>query len=386
MEETNTPMFKSVRPDEVLSVQKDPVSGNTAPLGATPAEVRDDIPIMASPNEFMIDAATRRYYGTDFFEGLQAAAKQGFQRIKAGEESFFRDDELEIEEEAQKMFEGGEIEDKQEELKQNLASGSLGYGGVGPMFLGFEFKTYVHPTKPEIQISFFNGRPLRPIPEGYTLKATTPVEQQKQKKEDTIGGDGEGVDIRQGIPKTYANTPPIKWTSKDFQQYASDMSGIKSEDIGKVTMTDRMVLGFVGNSIAPGLGLGLITQAKRIKRAQAKSINNRINDLLKQGIDADGNPLTDETNKILFNAQQAANQQDANAGGTTATGIPITDQPFYQTDSGEIDFDALMPPSASDDDDDDDGLPTPEEAIEQVQQEQEVNPTEELDEKEVDFR
>ena len=53
MEETNTPMFKSVRPDEVLSVQKDPVSGNTAPLGGTPAEVRDDIPIMASPNEFM---------------------------------------------------------------------------------------------------------------------------------------------------------------------------------------------------------------------------------------------------------------------------------------------------------------------------------------------
>tara|TARA_R100001460_G_scaffold34449_1_gene66925 strand:- start:48 stop:1199 length:1152 start_codon:yes stop_codon:yes gene_type:complete len=354
MEETNTPMFKSVRPDEVLSVQKDPVSGNTAPLGATPAEVRDDIPIMASPNEFMIDAATRRYYGTDFFEGLQAAAKQGFQRIKAGEESFFRDDELEIEEEAQKMFEGGEIEDKQEELKQNVASKSLGYGGVGPMFLGFEFKTYVHPTKPEIQISFFNGRPLRPIPDGYTLKADTPVEQRKQKEVDTIGGDGEGVNIKQGIPKTYANTSPIKWTAKDFQQYASDMSNIKSEDIGKVTMTDRIALGFVGNSIAPGLGLGLITQAKRIKRAQAKSINNRINDLLKQGIDADGNPLTDETNKILFNAQQAANQQDANAGGTTATGISITDQPFYQTDSGEIDIDALMPPSASDDDDDKD--------------------------------
>jgi len=100
MEETNTPMFKSVRPDEVLSVQKDPVSGNTAPLGATPAEVRDDIPIMASPNEFMIDAATRRYYGTEFFEGLQDAAKQGFQRIKKGEESFFRDDELAVEEAA----------------------------------------------------------------------------------------------------------------------------------------------------------------------------------------------------------------------------------------------------------------------------------------------
>jgi len=385
MEETNTPMFKSVRPDEILSVQKDPVSGNTAPLGATPAEVRDDIPIMASPNEFMIDAATRRYYGTEFFENLQAAAKQGFQRIKAGEESFFRDDELEIEEEAQKMFEGGEVEDKQEELKQNLASGTRGYGGVGPMFLGFEFKTYVHPTKPDIQITFFNGRPLRPIPDGYVLKATDPVEVQEQKEVDTIGGDGEGVSIKPDIPQTYANTPPVKWTSEDFKNYANDMSKIKSEDIGEVTMADRAVLGFIGNSLVPGLGLGLITQAKRIKRAQAKSINNRINDLLSKGIDADGNPLTDETNNILFQAQQAANQQDANLGGTTATGIPITDQPFYQTESGEIDFDALMPPSVSDDDDDDD-LPTPDEAIEQVRQEQEDDPTEEKEEIEVDFR
>ncbi len=253
------------------------------------------------------------------------------------------------------------------------------------MFLGFEFKTYVHPTKPDIQITFFNGRPLRPIPDGYVLKATDPVEIQEQKEVDTIGGDGEGVSIKPEIPQTYANTPPVKWTSEDFKNYANDMSKIKSEDIGEVTMSDRAVLGFIGNSLVPGLGLGLITQAKRIKRAQAKSINNRINDLLSKGIDADGNPLTDETNNILFQAQQAANQQDANLGGTTATGIPITDQPFYQTESGEIDFDALMPPSVSDDDDDDD-LPTPDEAIEQVRQEQEDDPTEEKEEIEVDFR
>ena len=85
----------------------------------------------------------------------------------------------------------------------------------------------------------------------------------------------------------------------------------------------------------------------------------------------------------MFQAQFAAQQTDNNLGGMSMTGTPIDEQKFYQTESGAIDFDALMPPSASDDDDD---LPTPEEAIEQVQQEQEVNPTEELDEKEVDFR
>jgi len=398
MAETDAPMFQSTRSmkremDEILSEKQDPVSGNIAPVGATPEEVRDDIPIMASPNEFMIDAATRRYYGTPFFENLQAAAKQGFERIKKGEESFFRDDELEVEEAAEKvtsggspqqMQEGGEIDKIQDkEIPAPVGGGFGGYGGTGPIFTGFEYKIYIDPeTGREIQIIFFNGRPLSPIPEGFVLKGDTAVEVQKQKEQSSGGGNGGGD--KPEIPKTWENTPASKWTAKDFQQYASDMSKLATEDIGAVTAADRVVLGFVGNSFAPGLGLGLITQAKRIKRMQAKSINNKINDLLSQGIDADGNPLTDETNNILFQAQQAANQQDANAGGMTATGIPITDQPFYQTESGEIDYDALMPPSVSDDDDDD--LPTPDEAIEQVRQEQEDDPTEEKEEIEVDFR
>tara|TARA_R100001510_G_scaffold56244_1_gene61427 strand:- start:27 stop:1199 length:1173 start_codon:yes stop_codon:yes gene_type:complete len=359
MEETNTPMFKSTRSmenqmDEILSVEKDPVSGNTAPLGATPAEVRDDIPIMASPNEFMIDAATRRYYGTPFFENLQAAAKQGFKRIKAGEESFFRDDELEVEQEAQKMNEGGEVDTIEDrEIPAPMGGGYGGYGGTGLMFTGFEFKIYIDPnTGREIQITFFNGRPLTPIPEGFVLKGDTAVEVQKQ-KEQSSGGGSDDRD-RPKIPKTWENTPPSRWTHKDFINYTSDMSKLATEDIGKVTFADRFILGLVGGSFAPGLGVGLVTQAERIKRFQASSINKKINSLLEQGIDADGNPLTEETNSILFRAQQAANQADANLGGTTSTGIPITDQPFYQTETGEIDYDKLMPPGYSDDDEDGD--------------------------------
>ena len=86
--------------DLILSETKDPVSGNTAPLGATPEEVRDDVPINASPNEFMINAATRRYYGTEFFEELQKSAAEGWKRIKDGKESYFRDDELDVEDDS----------------------------------------------------------------------------------------------------------------------------------------------------------------------------------------------------------------------------------------------------------------------------------------------
>jgi len=355
MEETNTPMFKSARPmesqmDEILSETKDPVSGNTAPVGAMPAEVRDDIPIMASPNEFMIDAATRRYYGTAFFEGLQDAAKQGFQRIKKGEESFFRDDELEVEEEAQKMSEGGEVEDREAEVRELLESGTAGYGGTGPIFTGFEFKNYEHPSKPDIQIVFFNGRPLRPIPEGYVLKGELVVETDE---EDTIGGDGEGVDIKD-LGKTWKNKQAQEWTVQDFKQYAEDMSKLPSEQVGVPNPDENFVVNLLGNILGgkdSGFGKAANSLINRSYKQRANNINNEINKMLKSGLDADGNPLTDETNNILFQAQFAAQQTDNNLGGMSMTGTPIDEQKFYQTPEGPtddnitgIDFDALMPP------------------------------------------
>ena len=129
--------------DLILSETKDPVSGNTAPLGATPEEVRDDVPINASPNEFMINAATRRYFGTEFFEELQKSAAEGWKRIKQGEESYFRDDELEVEDDEKgqdkpiNMQEGGPV-------PQPTGGGFGGYGGAGPMFTGFEFKRFIN--------------------------------------------------------------------------------------------------------------------------------------------------------------------------------------------------------------------------------------------------
>jgi hypothetical protein len=42
--------------DLLLNETKDPVSGNTAPVGALPSEVRDDIDIRVSENEYVIPA------------------------------------------------------------------------------------------------------------------------------------------------------------------------------------------------------------------------------------------------------------------------------------------------------------------------------------------
>jgi hypothetical protein len=285
---------------------------------------------MASPNEFMIDAATRRYYGTPFFENLQAAAKQGFQRIKQGDESFFRDDELEVEQEAQKMQEGGEVKDiPDREIPQPVGGGFGGYGGTGPMFTGFEFKTYVHATKPEIQIVFFNGRPLSPIPEGYTLKAGTPVEQQKQKQEvdDNDNDGGSGIEP----PKTWRNTDPSDWSMNDFKTYVSDTSKKDSKDVGKLTLVEKAVLHLVGNVIIPGGGFALTKLADRETKNKTNLINNQINNMLKSGKDKDGKDLTEQTNNILFRSQYFANLASSNIDPTgQSQGTPIFDQSFYK--------------------------------------------------------
>jgi hypothetical protein len=335
--------------EEILTEKKDPVSGNTAPLGATTAEVRDDIPIMASPNEFMINAATRRYYGTEFFENLQKAAEQGFKRIKQGEESFFRDDELETDQEPQKLQEGGEVEDiPDREIPQPTGGGFGGFGGTGGMFTGFEFKQYVHPSKPEIQIVFFNGRPLSPIPEGYTLKAAAPVEQQEQKREEDDRD--RGSDLKDQ-PPSWRNTDPTDWSTSDFKQYIADTDKRKSKDVGKLTLVEKAILQLVGNVIFPGGGFALTKLANNSTLKQTDGINKKINSLLQSGKDADGNPLSDDTNNILFRAQYFANLANSNLDKTGQTkGTPIFDQPFFEKDDDDdpdtppvLDTDKLKP-------------------------------------------
>ena len=318
MAETDAPMFQSTRSmkremDEILSEKRDPVSGNVAPVGATPEEVRDDIPIMASPNEFMIDAATRRYYGTPFFENLQAAAKQGFQRIKRGEESFFRDDELEVEEAAEKvtsgespqqMQEGGEVDQIEgREIPAPVGGGYGGYGGTGPIFTGFEFKMYIDPiTGREIQIIFFNGRPLSPIPEGFVLKGETPLEVQEQKRGSSDDGGGD----RDPPDPTFRNTPVTKWTPEMFKDYSSSLQD--NPNAGMLSGIEKGVIYTAGNMLVPLVGgLALEKLAIKSNKNMALDVVKISSQALKTGKDKNGNELSQSELDMYNTARINAN-------------------------------------------------------------------------------
>jgi len=67
-------------PDTTIGV--DPVSGNEVPMGATPEEVRDDIPAQLSEGEYVVPADVVRFYGVKFFEDLRTEAKRGYAEME----------------------------------------------------------------------------------------------------------------------------------------------------------------------------------------------------------------------------------------------------------------------------------------------------------------
>ena len=255
----------------ILSEQVDPVSGNTAPLGAKPEEVRDDVEINVSPNEFVINAATVRYFGEDFFRELQETAAEGWERIKEGEEIPFRDDELEVMEEGEPKegyAEGGAV-------PAPVGGGFGGYGGRGATFTGFEKEVYVNPeTGQEIIIFLFQGKPMSRIPPGYVLKSDLPAveagefESRKTEKDD---GDKSTVPVE----KTYQNTPVDDWTPEMHTDYADDLRSAKQkgEDPFALSTAEKVILGVVGSAIGGAAGgVALTSFASKAKQKQAEAV------------------------------------------------------------------------------------------------------------------
>jgi len=274
--------------DMLLDEQVDPVSGNTAPVGALPSEVRDDIDIRVSENEYVIPAYAVRYFGEDFFDELLVSAKEGWERIKEGDELPFRDDELEVE---------SDDDDDKEELKEGYAEGGnipgtevpkpVGggygrYGGKGAVYTGVEPRTFVNPdTGREVVIFFFNGRPINRIPEGFRPKGETVVEEQQQVQRERVqrerDDDDDDISLESiGISdKTWRNKPVSDWTDEDYTDYA------KSKPMGA---KEKLAIGAIGSALGGfGIGLGLTKFATELEKKQAEAVQQSLASRMKSG-------------------------------------------------------------------------------------------------------
>lgn len=161
----------------------DPVSGNNVPPGSMPHEVRDDIDAKLSEGEYVIPADVLRYYGVAYFERLRKKAKEDLAEMDKegriggdkGDDLPFSDEELEVEDDAMGMAEGG-ISTKSEAdfLKEQPTFNPTpwSYGGIGAGYgsgsgTGVETKTYINKEGNRVSIMFINGQPISNIPDGY---------------------------------------------------------------------------------------------------------------------------------------------------------------------------------------------------------------------------
>ena len=218
----------------------DPISGNDVPVGSTQEEVRDDIPAQLSEGEFVLPADVVRYHGLEKIMELRDEAKAGLQKMEDmgqmgnSEEATLADDvpfsmdDLELEDDGVAEYQvGGYVPPQNVGFQQSQFAGyqpqitqpmtqpfttpayqapsqqfTPTQAGAVPTFSSFvtpQTATYYHSDGRTMQIPVdANGKPLIPVPAGFTATAptaaapatptTTPTYQAPQQ----TGGDDSG--------------------------------------------------------------------------------------------------------------------------------------------------------------------------------------------------
>lgn len=269
----------------------DPISGNAIPPGATAKNVRDDVPIMASEGEYMIPANVVRYLGLKHIQKMVDEAKQALgdnsKQVEGGEDDDslpFPDDELEWDDNP---------EEEASEGMQHLAAG----GQVeSPLGGSSGIKAYKDANGQTVYIPFFNGKPLYDIPQGYTEETSTPSTPEPTKNQPQINKTtGEVVTSDSNENKAFVDAnqsslagSPKEWTVDDFVKYGKTNDGA-GEKVGQV--------------ISSFLPMGKLAFGSR-ERYLDGAVPDLIDQMLKNKVDLQGNPLAEDQVNALTQAKQ----------------------------------------------------------------------------------
>jgi len=260
----------------------DPISGNDVPPGSTQEEVRDDIPAQLSEGEFVVPADVVRYVGLENLMRMRQEAKQGLAQMEAmgqmgnSEEATVEDDmpfdmyDLDVEDEGSLNMQTGGIVPTYNPQTGTYTMPGTGMGGfqpsqqtpntgytpytgtqpymqplqytgtqyttadqttniptfgemVGSGYQGSELRTYVNDAGQVLQIPFVNGKPVYPIPEGYTLQGDQPKQEQPVTKLS-----GPTTTVRDDGGKDMPDVPTSTTTSTTSS--LRDLFGSKTEE------------------------------------------------------------------------------------------------------------------------------------------------------------
>lgn len=285
----------------------DPVSGNEIPPGASAEEVRDDIDAKLSEGEYVVPADVVQYYGVKFFEKLREKAKSdleemasdgriGGEPIEEEDEETEDDEELSPEEMAMlqevmsqdsgnvemQMAEGGLVPKADKNMqptfdpkKWQSMGASLTNSGASQS--GSLYKTFVGPSGEVRMILFVNGKPITPIPKGFTEKTAQPTQAKVEEPAYNNQAD-EGRDKREDREQPADSK---SWAERNYEALSTDpvkfgmeqLKGGLEDKLGPLGAT--MIGGPVFGSIAAaGAQVENIASAKAAERiAQSKGLD-----------------------------------------------------------------------------------------------------------------
>ena len=276
------------------------------PFGATPKEVADDVPIMASEGEYVIPANVVRFLGIEKIEKMVGKAKEALAQMGEllgeddtdgmveDEELPFSPDDLEA---IPHLAEGGEVTDPGFAFPQDG-----GYTGV---------KEYKNKDGSVMYIPFVNGAPLYSPPDGYSEATADP----------TNGGDPESApnkaaaQTQQPLPLMSSDSnengkfveenksplagSPNKWTVEDFIDFGRNRGSVG----------EKAIKGMI--SMMPGGKLATQAREKWLDR----EVNQQFDAMLESGLDPMGNPITPEQKNQLLSTRENLKGKMSKAGG-----------------------------------------------------------------------
>jgi hypothetical protein len=415
-------------------VDVDPVSGNEVPPGSLPEEVRDDIPARLSEGEYVVPADVLRFYGMKFFEDLRENAKVELARMdregRIGGEPI-PNEELSDEEKADLDSIGAAVggfitgqptqstmpdpyQQQQMMYQQGapVAMGNAGYAPGGTVTAADDDIDSTQPTYTDQQLR-------NAFAPGFSF-LDSPVDSGETSSVILYGPSGEVVTLflpaqkdlyDEYIEKGYSTEQVKVTTETEVGQPQGGGGGSapqqEVEDINLEDMGDDALLktarGFgvlnnVATAVASAAGLPI---AAIVNTSMIAKYNDTLDELnsreIDHGLERKGSIFGGESS-LFDGLEDTDGIAGASFGDTWLGDLLGFDKKGFgvqaKDDQGNLlGLKASFGGARRDGNTNKGGssgssnnLPTASEAIQQVQQEQEDNPTEELSETEVDFR
>ena len=179
----------------------DPISGNEVPSGSLAEEVRDDVPAQLSEGEFVVPADVVRFIGLDKLMKMRETAKAGLANMEAegqmggspapmapmAPEVSEMNDDMEMD----ALIDGMDRDDFDSSV-QTFSDG----GSVIPNYKDYTGRDYNIAGTPEYRMytdgtdfknfTFIGGKPVEPIPEGWTSYVEDGEEEEEEGQVDSV--------------------------------------------------------------------------------------------------------------------------------------------------------------------------------------------------------